>query len=794
MQIQNITPVSYLKIKENKINQKAQNSIVSQEPRDVFAYRDFNISFKARTPENFYEQDFNVKNMPVTMKMYLDSDYETRKHMPPEQMMQEVFGYLEFAKDFDDVRKMYPTEPLFEELHPNTKKNRNNLLAEIEMVKDLTSEPLLKDGSDDLGMYILKKIFIEGKTVKEINKDFYEKDLNDSYKGLLKQELDYNVTESYGIKYPKLAFWKSFIATRDEYKKFFITLPKRETVARPNISKPVQHSNSSHSVSIQTEQPKKIVRKYKTPTHKKTQLTNEIKNTKGSLDTIEKKIRKRFTNSDLEAPFVLKYMSPIMTVSADRVHLSEEMKNFAEKSKIKQASDETFFSRFWKANPLVLEDYARTIPDTIELFEDTYEDGGLIPINKSFEVIKDETLDKNVVDYVSPRFVELLDYAKNIDIERQNKYELHDKTQVELNEVFANLPAEDNQVPIAESSKGIMEYTEDEMNEMAKNAIVQDVAPAYEFKDKDGNKVVLTGDLDIAFRDCMMSIFGTAVYYPNQFQKKIMNYYLSQPAIDDKYKLSTIALTQNFTGENLYTFKEMQEIMESIDTPPAFIDMALISPFIIADYLATKYADKIDNEIFNQLGEISFYHSLEKTPIFPDGKSEPILLSSLVMEENEKISNMLTNYLATPLTNKESKNIRNMFINYSLSPDAITIADPDETLIARMLSHSIAENPVFKKDLGIMFEKWLQSCDKNHGRYLARSVLNQSLPYEIINSKLAYLRGTFVKHTIRDNKFSDFVKIIGEKNLVNNINAFSSSMKQYFLENVPSLRKITTYI
>ena len=51
MQIQNITPVSYLKIKENTINKKAQNPIVSQEPRDVFAYRDFNISFKQSTLE-----------------------------------------------------------------------------------------------------------------------------------------------------------------------------------------------------------------------------------------------------------------------------------------------------------------------------------------------------------------------------------------------------------------------------------------------------------------------------------------------------------------------------------------------------------------------------------------------------------------------------------------------------------------------------------------------------------------------------------------------------------------------
>ena len=327
MQIQSVSSINSLKMKENKLNKNVQNPIISQEPREIFAYQDFNISFRARTPENFYEQEFNKKNMPETMKMYLEFDYENRKHMPPEQMMQEVFGYLEFAKDFDDVRKMYPTEPLFEELHPNTKKNRNNLLAEIEMVKDLTSEPLLKNGSNDLGMYILKKIFIEGKTVKEINKDFYEKDVNNSYKDLLKKELDYSVTESYGIKYPKQAFWNSFIATRDEYKKFFITLPKKDPIFRPENVKSRIDYNRIKSVTEVKKQPKKIVRKYTTPNHKKIQLTNEIKNTRGSLESIEKKIRKRFTKSDIEAPFVLKYMSPIMTIAADRVHLSEEMKN-----------------------------------------------------------------------------------------------------------------------------------------------------------------------------------------------------------------------------------------------------------------------------------------------------------------------------------------------------------------------------------------------------------------------------------------------------------------------------------
>lgn len=39
-----------------------------------FAYRDYNISFTGRTPEDFYAQDFNRNNMPSTMKDYLYYD------------------------------------------------------------------------------------------------------------------------------------------------------------------------------------------------------------------------------------------------------------------------------------------------------------------------------------------------------------------------------------------------------------------------------------------------------------------------------------------------------------------------------------------------------------------------------------------------------------------------------------------------------------------------------------------------------------------------------------------------
>ena len=62
-------------------------------------------------------------------------------------------------------------------MHENNQKNRSSILWEIKTAKELSDEPLLKDGSDNFGMYLLKKIYLEGKTIKEINKDFYDKDM-----------------------------------------------------------------------------------------------------------------------------------------------------------------------------------------------------------------------------------------------------------------------------------------------------------------------------------------------------------------------------------------------------------------------------------------------------------------------------------------------------------------------------------------------------------------------------------------------------------------------------------------
>ena len=103
MKVLKITQIDY----RPYINSKKQNDNIQPEtitnPVIQNGYKDFNINFRGRTPENFYAQEFNVKNMPETMKSYLNEDYETRKYLPPEQVMNQSFKYLNVIDNFSDV-------------------------------------------------------------------------------------------------------------------------------------------------------------------------------------------------------------------------------------------------------------------------------------------------------------------------------------------------------------------------------------------------------------------------------------------------------------------------------------------------------------------------------------------------------------------------------------------------------------------------------------------------------------------------------------------------------------------
>lgn len=507
--------ITKIQLAENKYyyqNKKNNKTNTTQTiPMQMNAYQDFNINFRGRTPENFYEQEFNVRHMPERMKKYLQENYEVRKHIPPEQIMNESFKYLEVTENFDEVKDIYPE---FSNLHDANLKGRTGILADIKLSRELSDTPLFKDGSDHLGMYLLKKIYLEGKTIKEINKDFYEKDLNPEYRGAITQPITYGTTSAYGIQYPKTDFWNSFIATRDEYKKFFVDLPKQNKSQLKQELVKKQHT---------TEPEKKYTRKYALKKYQKQLLKDDIKKSKGDVEQLEKAIRRRFTKDDPEAAFIVKYLSPIMTIAADRIHLSEEEKFFAETNK----TNENFFARFWKAKPELLEQYSTAITDTIELFEETYESGGMIPINSEYQVIKEGVENTKPIDFVPQRFVELLDYTQTIVPTRLQKYAEHEKLQSKWDEHFKWRYGE-----IEETAPAIIKKN---ATELLKEVAQDNNAQVYMLKGVNGNEVAITGNLDEFLGDYLRKeYFG----FPPKFVNMLINFTLKHPMMTENAKLS----------------------------------------------------------------------------------------------------------------------------------------------------------------------------------------------------------------------------------------------------------------
>lgn len=741
-----------IQYKDSKNKQTSENT---PKTKALFAYSDYNITFSGRTPEDFYAQDFNRENMPSTMKRFLDYDYEQRQHIPPEQMMQEVFKYLKVAHNFSDVKSLYPKEELFQNLHQNHQKNKTSVLAEIKMAKEMSDTPLLNDGSDDFGMYLLKKIYLEGKTIKEISKDFYEKDLNDEYKGIITKPINYDTTSAYGIKYPKTEFWQSFIATREEYKKFFLELPKN--MVDPN-REPIKTTQNSHSInSTPKVQHKPTQRKFKLQRYKKEQLTNDIKNSKGTPEVITNKIRKRFAKDDPEASFIIKYMSPIMTVAADRVHLSEELKLFneIEKEKGKSSNDEYMFERFWKANPKILDAYAKAIPDTIELFEETYGSGGLLPINKDLEIITKDTENQKIIDNISPEFYDLLQYTQEIEPKRQEKYNKHNEMQKQweeyFNEKYGNqeietdtsqkpedlTPAEIPTTPenidedLEEELKGVKALHPKFSTDLLKETAEQYNAEVFSLKGTNGENIIITGNLDEIFRDY---IDKDIKIYPTQFGNQYKRYMLSNPNIDRKFKLSLASL--NFAhlidDDRVMTPDEVENEIIKLNYQYSMehYTETLCAQSAMADTIALTLKNQTPLNVYEL--DIDDYNNL------PKNKDSEKFLN--ILKTHKKELDELYKQYTTPLSKSETNKIGLALLdelskfngqNSSLNPD-----DVETLLMLKEMTNQVKfEKKYLRETLDLILPEF---------RY-ARSILNKNLPPEVKRKKFEQIMGSILE-------------------------------------------------
>lgn len=713
----------------------------------VNSYKDFNVNFQGRTPENFYAQEYNVKYMPNEMKKYLAVDYETRKHIPPEQVMGEVFKYITLADNVEDVKKLYPEEDLFQNLHEASLKGRSGILSDIKLAREIEKAPLFNDKSDDLGVYLLKKIYMEGKTIREINKDFYEKDLNEAYKGIITQPINYGTTSAYGIRYPKQDFWNSFIATRDEYRKFFIAnLPK--------TSKEVNgvrngHSSSSRFVADRkkddTRTPPK--RKYTLKSYRKKDLKDDIKAGKADKNAIEKAVRKRFTKDDPEASFIVKYLSPIMTVAADRIHLSEEEKAFAEADKPKNTNGEFMFSRFWKANPELLEQYSTAITDTIELFEEAYGAGGNIGINNEYEKISSKIENTKPIDFVSEEFLRLLNYTQTIVPKRMEKYQEHDRLQAEWEkhfiERYGEVQNDDQEIKKDSISQ---EQIEEKLNSVVND---YDGANIYNLKGKNGDNYKIVGKLDEALSEYVTKM---SAGLPTRYKDLIYRYTLKHPLCDDSLKLS-IAVNEyrdKLEEGQILPFNSMLEILNTIkdDFNKKYEKEAFVANFATGETLAKRYMQPFEvfvGMFFNRTA--SFAEKVEK--IICDDKDTKTM-DGLYEKYSKPLQssevNKISINLAEWINHFDSKKLNEM--------NAIVGSQSTMNLIMKIVHDEISENKFNRK----LLKSILMRCIEKQN--IARSVLDDK------NETLEY----------KEAKLYTVTNII-LRDLLTNINSYSQHLK-----------------
>ena len=453
MKVNRITQMLYSNQTVQRNNNKHNNNKTINNSYNPIAYRDYNVNFGARlfrTPANFYEQPFNKNGMPDTMKNYLYTDYEDRKNMPPSQMMRLVYEDIEIADSLDDVKELYPEEPLFKNLtDARNKKAKTGVLAEIDLMKQ-DGKPLFKNGNNNLGLYLLKKVYLEGKTLKEINKDF-EKDISSYYKGL--SPIQYETFSAYGIKFPNSAFWKSFTATR---KDFPYEYKPRKAITTRTQSGQKTTSPTNHPQIAKVEKGKFAdVKDWEID-----KLAKAMVGGKGNVEATKKQMKKQNIRDNESLSFVAKYMKQINSIVLDRMHVSDEMKSFFNQQNNLTATQQEKFTKYWQ-NPKLNELQSILMKDTIKLF---FEEYGVDGNNENFKY--------------------LLDYADNgIKNERMLPAN-HAEKQAMYDELFANYDFKEN----GKSTAELLPETPKSMEEIVTEAI-ENKKPSILIKDRKSTRL-----------------------------------------------------------------------------------------------------------------------------------------------------------------------------------------------------------------------------------------------------------------------------------------------------------------
>lgn len=675
MQVQRINFTPLISRKAN--NHKNINNQTPQDNRTQYnnlfeGYRDFNISFTAqlnRTPANFYQ--FNKANLPDSMADYLNGDYEDRKNIPPAQMMKIVYGDINNADTLDDVREYYSDEPLFANLtdSPN-RKAKKGLVYELESLNDeMDTTPLFKDGSSNVGMYLLKKIYLEGKQKKEINEDFYN-DISDSYKGLVTSPIDYSTMSAYGIKFPKTPFWNSFVVTRDDWN--YVYKPRTPIDSRVPAGHSPNKDRSLADVFVAKDKVDKRPPKFKLKDYEVPKLTDALIEGHGNAAATQKQLKKRGIKDNEKLTFVSKYLGSIMNIVLDRIHASDEMRSFFENYDSLNKQQKEKFEDYWRKNPQMREYQSLVMSDTIKLFFEAY---GADGNNEDFQ--------------------DLLAYADSIKPEREKRLEEHNKRQLELEETFGQEEPQEPQVEVESPEIPIAKkLSKEEMNAKVHAEAIKNGAEVFNFTAPDGQVYSFICNVDEVVGD---NLRDEMRLLPTAFVNRYLNFIKKSPIATPEYKKS-IALFRkvpDFAKKELMQPEEYCQI--SSDLNNAFNSKDRRYSIAASQSFAELILDKLNND-----PKYAMMIVMDSTKLL-DFVENALKITDLSATDRRNLDD---NYLAytTPLKNKKDINaIADQLTNFitSVKPDSTEWIDDDKMYddLIRLLSVNIAQKPELKNVL-----------------------------------------------------------------------------------------------
>ncbi len=731
-----ITPHSVLK--NNNQNKNNSNTATHSTPQYKPAYyQDYNINFGARlfrTPANFYAQPFNKSGMPQTMKDYLNDDYEDRQNIPPAQMMKIVFEPIQIADNLEDVKELFPDEPLFENLSSTPKRKvRTGVIAEIDLMKDENGK-LFKDINDSLGLYLLKKIYLEGKSLKEINNDF-QKDISPEYRGL--SPIDYSTLGAYGIKMPNLAFWKSFLATREDFPYEY----KPRKAYERTVSQSKQEQKELSLEDIKNLPPKTNAQ----PSTKQKGKFDNIKDWeidkladamlsgKGDENETRRILKKKNIKNSESTNFVMKYMWAIMPIVLEKTNASAEMKSFWADYDATNKSQKEIMGDYWKQTPQMQALQSLMMKDTIKMFMEAYG-----------------------VDGNNEEFQQLLQYPAQIAERRKQFDKEHELKQKYYDEMFAELDIQEqpqvNETPSTEPTDSPVEDNPVEKNEDISHI---KITPAT-------GEIQISDDLRKQFEQ---KILDELDILPNNYKNKYMAFMKKHPLVDDEFKLTCLCgntgLIRTIAPEIL-TSENAKDIFNLIDKEFTEAEPVMFNNLRQA-FIDTLSEMNVEN-VQNLYWEDSFSGLREGLTLIPD---------NLKGRFKKIIENKYASY-KSPITNSEALKITNVVMQLLLktNPDEISSKNQYMNEAYQVVHLALVENQQIRKDL----KEYIQKNDvitKQGGNM--RALLRPEVPEETKKEKVINLIATnknlaaYITALIIDLATSDYALYLKLKQLKDSI-------------------------